>query len=383
MRAVVAHGAGDLRLEERQVPSPGPGEVAVDIRYGGIYGSDLHYWRHGAVGEFRLREPLVLGHEIVGRVREAGPGASAPAPGTPVAVHPLASCGACRQCRAERRNTCLDGGYLGSAARNPHVQGGFADVLVVPAERILPLPEGLDLRLAAVAEPAAVAWHAVRQAGDVRGKRVLVTGAGPIGALVVAALRAAGAGEITVTDVHEAPLAVAKAVGATSVVCVGPGTDPLPELAADIAIESSGSPAGLRTCLYGVDRGGLVVGLGLLPPGETPVAANALITREVRLVGSFRFDTQLGEVLRALADGRLAVDPVVTYCRSPTSRRRSAWQAIRPVPARCCSTSERRRTVPDPSGSVRVVACGARGRSPGRNLRHPPGVPQIFRYASL
>ncbi|MFJ1969375.1 L-idonate 5-dehydrogenase [Streptomyces sp. NPDC087903] len=312
MRAVVAHGAGDLRLEERQVPSPGPGEVAVDIRYGGICGSDLHYWRHGAVGEFRLREPLVLGHEIVGRVREAGPGASAPAPGTPVAVHPLASCGACRQCRAERRNTCLDGGYLGSAARNPHVQGGFADVLVVPAERILPLPEGLDLRLAAVAEPAAVAWHAVRQAGAVRGKRVLVTGAGPIGALVVAALRAAGAGEITVTDVHEAPLAVAKAVGATSVVRVGPGTDPLPELAADIAIESSGSPAGLETCLYGVDRGGLVVGLGLLPPGETPVAANALITREVRLVGSFRFDTELGEVLRALADGRLAVDPVVT-----------------------------------------------------------------------
>ncbi|MFJ8467518.1 L-idonate 5-dehydrogenase [Streptomyces swartbergensis] len=334
MRAVVAHGAGDLRLEERPVPVPGPGEVAVDIRYGGICGSDLHYWRHGAVGEFRLREPLVLGHEIVGRVRQAGPGTQAP-PGTPVAVHPLASCGRCRQCLAGRRNTCLDTGYLGSAARNPHVQGGFADVLVVPAERVLALPEGLDLRLAAVAEPAAVAWHAVRQAGDVRGKRVLVTGAGPIGCLVVAALRAAGAAEITVTDVHEAPLAVAKQVGATSTVRVGAGTGDGPDdLAADLAIESSGTPAGLRTCVYGVDRGGLVVGLGLLPPGDTPVAANALITRELRLVGSFRFDDELTEVLPALADGRLPAEPVVTSVL-PVPHTQEAF-ALAADPARSC-----------------------------------------------
>ncbi|WP_330289831.1 L-idonate 5-dehydrogenase [Streptomyces sp. NBC_00576] len=343
MRAVVAHGAGDLRLEERPVPQPGPGEVAVDIRYGGICGSDLHYWRHGAVGDFRLREPLVLGHEIVGRVRAAGPGTEAPPPGTPVAVHPLASCGRCRQCLAGRRNTCLDTGYLGSAARNPHVQGGFAEVLVVPADRVLPLPEGLDMRLAAIAEPAAVAWHAVRQAGDVRGKRVLVTGAGPIGCLVVAALRAAGAGEITVTDVHEAPLAVARQVGATSTVRIGaPATEKneleelkdLEELAADIAIESSGNPAGLRTCVYGVDRGGLVVGLGLLPPGDTPVAANAVITRELRLVGSFRFDTELGEVLRALADGRLPADPVVTSVL-PMARTAEAFE-LAADPARSC-----------------------------------------------
>jgi L-idonate 5-dehydrogenase len=199
---------------------------------------------------------------------------------------------------------------------------------------VLPLPPGLDLRLAAVAEPAAVAWHAVRQAGDVRGKRVLVTGAGPIGCLVVAALRAAGAAEITVTDVHEAPLAIAKQVGATSTVRVGAGADGLDELAADLAIESSGSPAGLRTCVYGVDRGGLVVGLGLLPPGDTPVAANALITREVRLVGSFRFDDELTDVLRALADGSLPVDPVVTSV-VPAADTQAAFE-LAADPARSC-----------------------------------------------
>lgn len=335
MRAIVAHGAGDLRLEERPVPSPGPGEVAVDIRYGGICGSDLHYWRHGAVGEFRIREPLVLGHEVVGSVREVGAGVTGLLPGTPVAVHPAVPCGRCRQCAGGHRNVCVDGGYLGSAARFPHVQGGFADVLVVPAARALPLPAGLDLLHAAVAEPAAVAWHAVRQAGDVRGKRVLVTGAGPIGCLVVAALRAAGAADITVTDVHAEPLTVAKAVGATTTVRVGdPEAAALDGLDAEVAIESSGSPAGMRTCLYGVDRGGLVVGLGLLPPGDTPVAANAVITRELRLVGSFRFDTELADVLAALADGRLPADPVVTSV-TPVGQVAEAF-ALAADPARSC-----------------------------------------------
>ena len=88
VRAVVAHGAGDLRVERRPAPEPGPGEVAVAVRYGGICGSDLHYWRHGAVGDFRLREPLVLGHEVVGAIRSAGPGVGGVEPGTPVAVLP-------------------------------------------------------------------------------------------------------------------------------------------------------------------------------------------------------------------------------------------------------------------------------------------------------
>lgn len=164
-----------------------------------------------------------------------------------------------------------------------------------------------------------------------------MTGAGPIGCLVVAALRAAGAGEITVTDVHEAPLAVAKQVGADSTVRIGGPVsdgDGMEGLAADIAIESSGNPAGLRTCVYGVDRGGLVVGLGLLPPGDTPVAANAVITRELRLVGSFRFDTELGEVLRALADGRLPVDPVVTSVL-PVAHTGEAFE-LAADPARSC-----------------------------------------------
>lgn len=313
IRSVVAYGAHDLRLEERPAPTAGPGEVAVRVRYGGICGSDLHYWRHGAVGEFRLRERLVLGHEVVGHILAVGAGAASPPEGTPVAVHPATPCGQCGPCRSGRRNVCVNARYLGSAAHFPHVQGGFADVIVVSADQVLALPSGLDLHRAAVAEPASVAWHAVRRCEDVKGKRVLVTGAGPIGCLVVAALRAAGAAEIVVTDLHEEPLEVAKAVGATETVVVGgSGADRLTRLDADIAIESSGSRAGFDTCVYALARGGLLVGLGLLPPGDTPVAVNAMITRELRVAGSFRFDAEMAEVLGALADDRLQVTPVIT-----------------------------------------------------------------------
>jgi L-idonate 5-dehydrogenase len=308
---VVAHAAGDVRLDERPMPVAGPGETAIRVRFGGICGSDLHYWRHGRVGDFYLREPLVLGHEVVGvRLDDA----------TPVAVYPATTCGRCPACREGRSNLCGSVRYLGSAALMPHVQGGLADVLVVPDDQVVPLPAGLDLRTASVAEPAAVAWHAVSRIGDVRGRAVLVAGAGPIGALVVAALRTAGAAHVVVTDVAPAPLERAKALGADAVVDVsGLGLDEAAEAVrgeygVDAAVESSGTSAGLGACVRAVRRGGRVVTLGLLPPGDSPFPGNLVVTREIELVGTFRFQRQqLVAVLAAMADGSLHTGPVVTH----------------------------------------------------------------------
>jgi L-idonate 5-dehydrogenase len=301
MLGCVIHGQGDLRVAELPVPRPGPGQALVAVRYGGVCGSDLHYWRHGGVGDFRLREPMVLGHEVVGTVVEYGADASGPAPGSSVAVHPATPCGVCPECAAGRRNVCRDSRYLGSAARFPHVQGGFAAHVVVPAEQLRALPDGLGLRRAALAEPLSVALHAVRRAGGVAGRHVLVTGAGPIGCLVVAAAKAAGAAHVTVSDLLPEALAYGRIAGAGTVVRADDPDDRGWPDEVDVAVEASGVAAGLDACLRRVRRGGVVVQLGMLPAGQSPFAVNLVVSREIELRGAFRFDTEFDEALELLA----------------------------------------------------------------------------------
>ncbi|MGW3463314.1 L-idonate 5-dehydrogenase [Streptomyces olivaceoviridis] len=301
MLGCVIHGAGELRVEELPPPRPGSGEALVAVRYGGVCGSDLHYWRHGGVGDFRLREPMVLGHEVVGTVVSYGPGATGPAPGTAVAVHPATPCGVCPECAEGRANVCRDTRYLGSAARFPHVQGGFAGQVAVPAGQLRALPDGLGLRRAALAEPLSVALHAVRRAGEVAGRHVLVTGAGPIGCLVVAAAKAAGAARVTVTDLVPEALGYAAVAGADTLVRADDPDDPGWPAEVDVAVEASGVAAGLDTCLRRVRRGGVVVQLGMLPAGRTPFAGNLVVSREIDLRGAFRFDAEFDDALELLA----------------------------------------------------------------------------------
>jgi L-idonate 5-dehydrogenase len=310
--AVVAHGAGDLRVEQIPVREPGPGDTVVGVDYGGICGSDLHYWRHGAVGQSVLRAPMVLGHEVVGTVQRAAADGSGPAAGSAVAVHPASLVPCDVRYPPDRPNLSPGVRYLGSAATYPHTDGAFAASVVLPAGMLRALPPGLDLRAAALAEPAAVAWHGVAQADAIAGRRVLVTGCGPIGALVIAVARRAGAAEIVATDLHARPLEIARAVGATRVLSAT-DADAIAAVDADVVIESSGSPRGLASAIAGATRGGTVVMLGLLPAGDQPVAVASAITRELRLVGSFRFADEIDDVLHAMADGSLQVEPVVTH----------------------------------------------------------------------
>ncbi|NKX52079.1 zinc-binding dehydrogenase, partial [Arthrobacter deserti] len=202
--------------------------------------------------------------------------------------------------------------YLGSAARFPHTEGAFARYVNVPARMLRTLPEQLPLRRAALVEPASVAWHAVSRAGDVRGKRALVIGAGPIGALIVAVLRRAGAAEIVAVDMHEKPLRIAAEVGATRTL-QATEAEAVAAVDADVCFESSGSYRGLASAVRGATRGGRVVMVGLLPSGEQPVLVSLAITRELELVGSFRFNDEIDEVIAALADGTLQADPVITH----------------------------------------------------------------------
>ena len=311
--AVVAHGADDLRVDELPPPTAGADEAVIRIAYGGICGSDLHYWTHGAAGESILRDPMVLGHEVVGTVETAAADGSGPAVGTAVAVHPATPKPVDGVRYPESRPNLAPGTtYLGSAAHRPHTEGAFAQRVALPTRMLRELPAGLSLRDAALAEPASVAWHAVSRAGDVAGKTVLVVGAGPIGALVVAVLKRAGAARIVAVDLHENPLRIARELGATETL-LATDADAIAALQADVAIESSGNYRRLASAVRGVTRGGRVVMVGLLPSGEQPALLSLVITRELELVGSFRFADEIDHVLAALADGSLSVAPVVTH----------------------------------------------------------------------
>lgn len=311
--AVVAHAANDLRIDDLPVRSAAANEVVVEVAYGGICGSDLHYWSHGAAGESILRAPMVLGHEASGVVVRAAADGSGPAAGTRVAVHPAtpADDGVTRY-PADRPNLSPRCTYLGSAAQFPHTDGLFVKYATLPSRMLRPLPDGLDLRTAAVIEPASVAWHGVSQAGAVEGKSALVIGAGPIGALIIAVLKRAGATEIVAVDLHDHALQVAQAMGATRTL-LATDAEGVAAVQADVAIDSSGNHRGLASAIRGTARGGRVVMVGLLPTGDQPVPMSLAITRELELVGSFRFNDEIDEVIAALADGSLVVDPVITH----------------------------------------------------------------------
>ncbi|NYF10065.1 L-iditol 2-dehydrogenase/L-idonate 5-dehydrogenase [Leifsonia sp. AK011] len=310
--AVVAHAKDDLRVDSIAVRGPQPDEAIVQIAYGGVCGSDLHYWQHGAAGESILKAPMILGHEVVGTVVRAAADGSGPAVGIRVAVHPATPGGTGARYPADRPNLSPGVTYLGSAARVPHTEGAFAEFAVLPSRMLRTLPDSLALREAAIVEPASVAWHAVERAGDVRGRKVLVIGSGPIGALIIAVASRAGAAEIVAVDMHEKPLEIATAVGATSTI-VATDVDAISAAEADIVFESSGSPRGLASAVRGAVRGGRVVMVGLLPSGEQPALISLAITRELELVGSFRFNDEIDEVIGALADGSLRVEPIVTH----------------------------------------------------------------------
>ncbi len=311
---LVAYAAGDVRIEPVPVRRPEPYEAVIEVAYGGICGSDLHYWLHGAAGQSILRDPMLLGHEVVGVIRQAAADGSGPPVGTPVAVHPSRPSAGDGSVRfpADRPNISPAGTYLGSAAHRPHTQGAFVRFLPLASDMLRPLGADLPLRTAAVIEPASVAWHAVRRAGDVRGRRVLVVGAGPIGALTVAVLARAGAAEIVAVDLHPEPLERARSLGATSTFSATEA-EAIAALDADVTIESSGSARGLATAIGATTRGGRVVMLGLLPPGDQPVPVSLAIARELDLVGSFRFNDEIDAVIAALEDGSLSVAPAITH----------------------------------------------------------------------
>lgn len=308
----VAPGRGNVEVREIQDPTPGPGEVILDVSFTGICGTDLHIY----LDEYRCVPPVVLGHELSGRVAALGAGVDAIAIGDRVTTETYFSvCGRCIQCLGGRQNLCPARRSIGT-----HVNGGFARYVRVPAHRLHRVPDGLSLESAAMTEPLSCCVHALYDLAHIRpGDWVLVSGPGPIGLLCLQTAMAAGARTIICGAGGDAQrLDIARRIGADHAIDVT--REPLAEMVQDltggdgppIVVEAAGAAPSLRQCLHVVQRGGTVVQIGLYGrPVEADV--NLIPMKELRYLGSFAHVPSAWErSLALMARGAIKIAPLIT-----------------------------------------------------------------------
>lgn len=322
MQALRFHAARDLRIEEVREPSePGVGEVVVRVATCGICGTDLHEYVAGPIVTpvephplTGAQNPQILGHEFAGDVVAVGPGVTRVAEGDRVAIMPLAYCGQCAYCRRGLQHLCATMACVGLS----HAWGGMAELATVAEYQVVRLPDGVTHRQGALIEPTAVAAYGVERGGVGPGDRVLVTGAGPIGALAALCARAAGASNVYVSEPNAARRTRAEQLGVATV--VDPSSIDVPEylrdhsdgLGVDVAIECSGHPNGFATAIRSLRRRGTLAQTGLFV-GEASVEPMLWALNDLTIVGTWCYWVyDFDRIAAQIAAGDLPVERVVT-----------------------------------------------------------------------
>ncbi|MFI5957683.1 NAD(P)-dependent alcohol dehydrogenase [Cryptosporangium sp. NPDC051539] len=326
MRVAVLREPGDLVVEDRPVPRPGPDQVLVRIAAVGVCGSDTHYYDHGRIGNFVVEAPLVLGHESAGVITEVGSGVRGRSVGQRVSIEPGVPDLTCPQCLAGRYNLCPAMRFFAT----PPIDGAFAEYVTVHAAFAHPVPDEVSDDAAAMLEPLSVAVWACRKAGVSPGDRVLITGAGPIGLLALQTARAFGATDVTVQDVNPARLEVARALGATRAMDVRDAPEASDAEPPTLLLECSGNTAATLAGLDALDRAGraVLVGMG---SSALPLPVSAIQERELVLTGIFRYANTWPTAIDLVTSGRVDLDALVTGHYALTDAR-LALTAARDVP---------------------------------------------------
>ncbi|SEJ65871.1 L-idonate 5-dehydrogenase [Pseudomonas sp. NFR16] len=317
MQAIVCHAPKDLRIEDAGDALPlAPGQLRVRVARGGICGSDLHYYQHGGFGAVRLKEPMVLGHEISAVIEETGSALERFTAGQRISVSPSRPCGGCKYCHEGMPNHCLNMRFYGSAMPFPHIQGAFRESLVIEASQAHLLAPTTTLAEGALAEPLSVGLHAIQRAGGVFGKRVLVTGCGPIGNLLIGSLQAAGASQIVAADLSDSALECARRMGASETHNLRDEPQALARYSAekghfDVMFEASGSAQALRDGLTCVRPRGVIVTVGL--GGDVSIPLNLVVGKEIDVRGTFRFHAEFAQAVDLLNRKLIDVTPVISH----------------------------------------------------------------------
>ena len=314
MRALAkTHPGPGAELIQRPVPTPGPGEVLLKMEAASICGTDAHLYNWDPWAAEILKPPVILGHELAGRVAATGAGVSRVREGDLVGVESHIVCWDCAQCRAGDMHLCRDLKVIGA-----HVDGGFAEYVVIPETNAIE-SNGLDPAVVALQEAMGNAVHAAF-VEPIEGRSVAVTGAGPIGVLAVAIARAAGASWVVATDVEPYRLELARTMGA-DLALDARDTDTAERIVAEtggdgveVVLEMSGSQAALDQALHFITRGGRISLLGIFASPVEMHLSDLVIQKGLRLYGVYGrkiYDTW--ERTQALLRGGLDVSPVLTH----------------------------------------------------------------------
>ena len=315
MQTAVLTDSLEFEFEERERPDPGPDEVLVAIEWVGICGSDVHYYRHGRIGEYVVEEPLVLGHESAGEVIAVGERVTEHDPGDRVTLEPGVPCRRCEYCKRGNYNLCPEVTFMAT----PPDDGACAEYLAWPADFTYGLPETVPTRAGALCEPLSVGIQACRRGSVGVGDSILISGGGPIGLLAMGAARAAGASEVFLSDVVDRKLAFAAERGADRTIDVR--EEDLAKAVAtatggrgvDTVIEASGAPSAIRSSLEVVRRGGSVALIGLPSDGEVPIDVLDVIDDELDVHGSFRYANTYPIALSLLESGAVDVEGLIDF----------------------------------------------------------------------
>ena len=322
MRALRFHAARDLRIEDVAEPDgPDAGDVVVRVATCGICGTDLHEFVAGPIVTpvephplTGAQNPQILGHEFAGDVVAVGTGVTRVKEGDRVAIMPLAYCGECAYCRRGLQQLCAIMGCVGLS----HAWGGMAELATVAEYQVVRLPEAVDYRQGALIEPTAVAAYGVERGGVAPGDSVLVTGAGPIGALAALCARSAGASAVYISEPNPARRARAEALDVASV--VDPTAIDLPaflheetgSLGVDVAIECSGHPNGFNSAVQSLRRRGTLAQTGLFV-GEASVEPMLWSLNDLTIVGTWCYWVyDFDRIAAQIGAGSLPVERVVT-----------------------------------------------------------------------
>lgn len=310
----VVNGKNDVDVITQQVDydENSQEQTLVQITRGGICGSDLHYYQHGKVGNFEVKHPMILGHEVIGKVvKTNNPKLYA---GQKVAINPSKPCLKCKYCLSGETNQCETMRFFGSAMYNPHVDGGFTQFKVVDNAQCIDYPQNASDDVMAFAEPLAVTIHAAKQAGDLTGKKVFISGVGPIGCLAAASVKALGATEIVCADISRRCLDLALQMGATK--ALHAANDDFSVYAEhkgyfDVSFEASGHPSSVERCLAITKAKGTLVQVGM--GGAIPeFNMMTLIAKEISWKGSFRFIEEFNTSVEWLGTGKVNPLPLLT-----------------------------------------------------------------------